>query len=596
MFVDESFSLPDLAQDLFETMPLGVVYQEANGKIVAANPAALHILGLTLDQVLGRTSLDPRWRAIHEDGSDFPGDEHPSMQALHSGQVVRDVIMGIYNPQIKAYHWINITAIPLFKNANELPYMALTTFENITARVKAEAALSESEGLWKFAVEGFGDGLWDWSPQSGQVYYSPQWKAMLGYASDEIGSSADEWSTRIHPDDRERILAGTANLLSRKIPVYTDEYRLRCRDGSYKWIFDRAQVIRWAADGKPLRVLGTHSDITARREMENRLRENEERYRALYEYSPISIWEEDFSALATEIRRLQGEGVTDLRAYLEQYPQTVREMASLIRIIDINQATVDFFERNNKAELNRDLTSYFTEESLLAFRKEIVAIAEGKTSFQYEIPIRGANDRRRLLLLSLVVTPGYETTYERVLVSFIDITEQRQAEQEIRQHNRELEINREILTSLAGHFTLEAILARIVKGALELTGLEGSLLYICDEQQQLRLAACQNIPGDLQEAIQRGPLHLADDPGGSIKEALFWPAIEAKPPSSAADCGVEHNNNPAIQAAGIQFYAALPLSMKGRLISLLCIFTLYSSVNPDRPGSHKTWCILMYPP
>ncbi len=161
MFVDESFSLPDLAQDLFETMPLGVVYQEANGKIVAANPAALHILGLTLDQVLGRTSLDPRWRAIHEDGSDFPGDEHPSMQALHSGQVVRDVIMGIYNPQIKAYHWINITAIPLFKNANELPYMALTTFENITARVKAEAALSESEGLWKFAVEGFGDGLWD---------------------------------------------------------------------------------------------------------------------------------------------------------------------------------------------------------------------------------------------------------------------------------------------------------------------------------------------------------------------------------------------------------------------------------------------------
>ena len=83
---------------LFETLTLGVIYHDRNGEIIRANQAAERILGLTIDQLQGRTSLDPGWRAIHEDGSDFPGESHPAMKALETGREVKNVIMGGYHP------------------------------------------------------------------------------------------------------------------------------------------------------------------------------------------------------------------------------------------------------------------------------------------------------------------------------------------------------------------------------------------------------------------------------------------------------------------------------------------------------------------
>jgi CheY-like chemotaxis protein len=90
-----------LYRNLFETMVQGVVYQSADGKIISANPAAEKILGLTLDQMMGRASSDPRWKAIKEDGSDFPGHEHTSMVALKTGQEIKNIIMGVFNSKIE---------------------------------------------------------------------------------------------------------------------------------------------------------------------------------------------------------------------------------------------------------------------------------------------------------------------------------------------------------------------------------------------------------------------------------------------------------------------------------------------------------------
>ena len=123
---------------LFETMVQGVVYQNADGYIFSANQAAERILGLTLDQMQGRTSMDPRWKAIHEDGSDFPGDTHPSMVALATGKEVRDVVMGVFNPELEDHTWININAVPQFRQGETAPYQAYTIFEDITERKQSE--------------------------------------------------------------------------------------------------------------------------------------------------------------------------------------------------------------------------------------------------------------------------------------------------------------------------------------------------------------------------------------------------------------------------------------------------------------------------
>lgn len=138
-------------QTLFETMSQGVVYQDAEGKIISANPAAERILGLSLDQMQGRTSTDPRWRAMRADGSDFPGSEHPAMLALKTGQPINNVLMGVFDPSQEIDRWIMISAMPEFKKDETKPYQVYASFTEITERIKFERqitrGLKTTEGL-----------------------------------------------------------------------------------------------------------------------------------------------------------------------------------------------------------------------------------------------------------------------------------------------------------------------------------------------------------------------------------------------------------------------------------------------------------------
>lgn len=125
---------------LFETVPLGVVYQDMDGRIRAANPAAQRILGLTLAQLQGRTSIDPGWQAVHQDGSPFPGEQHPAMVALATGRPVSNVVMGVHRPQ-QDLVWINVNAVPLFKAGVLAEVYA--SFEDITPRIVLEHELRQ---------------------------------------------------------------------------------------------------------------------------------------------------------------------------------------------------------------------------------------------------------------------------------------------------------------------------------------------------------------------------------------------------------------------------------------------------------------------
>ena len=161
---------------------------------------------------------------------------------------------------------------------------------DITERKQSEEALRESEQRWQFALEGAGDGLWDWDAQTNQVYFSHRWKAMLGYGDDEIGKTLDEWDKRIHPDDRDRTYAELNPHLEGRAPAYISEHRVLCKDGTYKWILDRGIVISRTPEGKPLRVIGTHSDITQRKQMEQALERSTAQYRLLSEHTADIVW------------------------------------------------------------------------------------------------------------------------------------------------------------------------------------------------------------------------------------------------------------------------------------------------------------------
>jgi PAS domain S-box-containing protein len=143
-------------------------------------------------------------------------------------------------------------------------------------------SLREAEDRWKFALEGSGNGVWDWDIQKKMAFFSATWKSMLGYEEDEIGESETEWSERLHPDDADRVFAIVQEHLSGKTEGFSAEMRMKCKDGSYRHILSRGKVIKRSSDGSPLRMIGIHTDITSPREIE-------ERYRALFLNIPIGV-------------------------------------------------------------------------------------------------------------------------------------------------------------------------------------------------------------------------------------------------------------------------------------------------------------------
>jgi len=157
--------------------------------------------------------------------------------------------------------WINdITLIR--RNENK----EITHFEgiiiDITKQKETERELVESELRWKFAVEGNSDGLWDWNLITDDVFFSTQWKKMLGFSENEIQGSIQEWDKRVHPDDKKKVYEEIEKHKNGETDCYRSEHRVLCKDNSYKWILDRGRIISYTSDNKPERMIGTHSDIT----------------------------------------------------------------------------------------------------------------------------------------------------------------------------------------------------------------------------------------------------------------------------------------------------------------------------------------------
>lgn len=143
---------------------------------------------------------------------------------------------------------------------------------DISEKKRVESILKSSELRWQFALEGSQDGVWDWNLISCKVYRSPRWISMLGYTTDEISNHRDEWESRVHKDDLKATLHLTEKHLAGETDHYEIEYRLRCKDGSYKWILSRGKIVERTQEGEPARFIGTHTDISNRKDREEKLR------------------------------------------------------------------------------------------------------------------------------------------------------------------------------------------------------------------------------------------------------------------------------------------------------------------------------------
>jgi eukaryotic-like serine/threonine-protein kinase len=163
----------------------------------------------------------------------------------------------------------------------------IQTWQDVQRR-QAEEELRRSRERFELAVRGSQDGLWDWDLQTNEVFFSPRWKSILGYEDHELANNLDEWSDRLHPDERERVMAANYAHINGTTSHYEYEYRLRHKDGSYRWILARGVALR-DQSGKAYRMAGSHVDITAWKQMEHTLHQAEQRYKAVVESAPCGI-------------------------------------------------------------------------------------------------------------------------------------------------------------------------------------------------------------------------------------------------------------------------------------------------------------------
>ena len=345
----------------------------------------------------------------------------------------------------EAEYLASVSAIPRWSrekvSAASAYYAGLAgMISSLTERKAAEEKVEQQLALLELAQKMAGIGYWSCDGATGTPQWSEQMYAIFGRDPVLGPPTHDELCRTLHPDDREpfeeavrRAVLGTP---------YDLVLRVILPDGSLRWIATQGRP-RHSADGSLLHLFGTSQDVTATRQREEELRSGEARFQALFEHSPIAIWEEDFSEVRRELDALRATGIDDLARHLAGHPEVVARCAGLVRILQINESSVRLFGAASKDEVVLHLPEYFVEESLPAFREELVALAGGATRFECEVPVDHRAAGRKVLQLSLAVEPGYEETLGRVIVSVVDVTERRKAEEAIRvseeQHRRLVE-------------------------------------------------------------------------------------------------------------------------------------------------------------
>ncbi|TVR01389.1 MAG: PAS domain S-box protein [Desulfovibrionales bacterium] len=315
-------------RSLFETMTQGVVYQTADGTIISANPAAEKILGLTINQMRGTTSIDQNWRMLTEDGSEVLGVDHPAMIALRTGKTVGPVVRGVFHPIRQTHVWLSITAIPLFSSGGTLPTQAYAMFEDITSRKQAEEALRRSENLLRKVFEILPIGLWIADKKGAILQGNPAGVAIWGAqpSVDKTGYGifkARRLPSReqIEPDDWALV-----HTVNKGVTIVDELLEIDTFDGKKKIILNYTAPVL-DENGAIEAAIIVNWEITDRKRAEEALQESEERFRLSMEATSDGIWDWD---IQTDHVYYSPGYVRMLGYELAEVPRHVRAWTDLI--------------------------------------------------------------------------------------------------------------------------------------------------------------------------------------------------------------------------------------------------------------------------
>ena len=268
------------------------------------------------------------------------------------------------------------------KNRHGEIIAVLVSSRDTTNYKKAEATLKEIEERWRFALEGGSQGVWDWNVCTGEIFFSDSYKKLYGYGADDLIGRIEEWETIIHPDDRKRMSKAVEEHLSSSNPYYESIYRVKTKDGNYKWILGRGMLIR-NEEGNPLRMIGTHTDIS-------RQIIAEQTYKVLFYSNPLPMWTYDLETL---------------------------------QILDVNDAAIIHYGYSKQEFLSLTIKDLKPEEQV----KDLLKFLEHRKTVDHQKRL-GQHRKKNGEIIDVEVSTHKLDDSNKVLVVAQDITERKYAE------------------------------------------------------------------------------------------------------------------------------------------------------------------------
>ncbi|MGA2460724.1 MAG: PAS domain S-box protein [Candidatus Bathyarchaeia archaeon] len=316
-------------------------------------------------------------------------------------------------------------------------------FDDITERRRAEEKLRQSVERYQSLFDRMLDGTYRSTHEGRFVDINPAFVKMFRYSSKQEVLDITDIKKQLYfsPEERGSHILDTGQ-------EEVEVYRMRRKDGSEVWVEDHGRYVH-GEQGHIIYHEGILRDVTERKRLQEELRqhslhleelvgertkelqESEEKYRELFEACPVSLWEEDFSAVKKFLDELRQKGVSDFGAYFANHPTDIAKCAALVKILNVNEATLDLYNAKSKVEIIGGLSGVLTEHSNRAFVGELVALAQGKKYYEAEIENTTLRGETKQCNVICAVVPGNEQSLAKVLICIVDLTPQKKLEAQL---------------------------------------------------------------------------------------------------------------------------------------------------------------------